>query len=64
MVLVINNGACKAAFWVMMSCVFGKSYFPILVNRLESLGRVSLSMVFCASFCPGLRLVVLLFFLS
>ena len=35
----------------MMSCVFGKSYFPILVNRLGSLGRVSLSMIFSASFC-------------
>ena len=48
----------------MMSCVFGKSYFPLLVNRLGSFGRVSLSMVFSAGFCPGLRLVVLLFFLS
>ena len=48
----------------MMSCVFGKSYFPLLVNRLGSFGRVSLSMVFSAGFCPGLRLVVLLSFLS
>ena len=48
----------------MMSCVFGKSYFPVLVNRLGSLGRVSLSMDFSLSFCPELWLVVILFFLS
>ena len=39
-------------------------YDPDQVNRLGSFGRVSLSMVFSAGFCPELRLVVLLFFLS
>ena len=48
----------------MMSFVFGECYFPFLVNQLGSFGRVSLSMVFSVGFCPGLRLVDLLFFPS
>ena len=43
-------------------CVFGKCYFPFLVNRLRSFGRVSLSMVLVLVFLQGLRLVFLLFF--
>ena len=38
-------------------CVFGKCYFPFLVNRLRSFGRVSLSMVLVLVFPQGCDLL-------
>ena len=41
----------------MMSGVFGKCYFPFLVNQLASFGRVSLSKFLVLAFVEGCGLL-------